>query len=366
MLLLIPFAIGYKIWLTPSTIIPYPYQFQNIVYPDWQDAANSHVLILGDRAARGLTPYHELITTLASEGLRSPLEIFNWSRESEGIHRTVEKVRFLAKQNALPRVVVYMGGSSEFEEKRFYYQDLARIKINFALFQNERISSAIMLWPALSRLIYLPTTRVELTSAANRSTPHYTGKQWQEVKEVAFKLYRYHLEEMGRIIRAHNSQLILVTTPVNLEHPPRRSCPHTESREISQKQGEILELFKQGRHKDAFIKAQKLSDISIANAHSSFLLGRAALEIGELSTARRALLHAVAVDCDQWQMNPVFNSLIIQNASRHDHFIIDFDRLLNLQLGQNVLFLDARTPQNLFYQQFSDILAREIRKIYQL
>lgn len=358
--------IAFKVSITPQMLIPYPYRVDSGHYLDWEEAGDAQVLIVGDRMAKTLSHYQDPLVEMSSEGLRNPLRIYNWAHEGEGIHRTLARLKFLAERDSLPRVIVYQGASEEFYEKRFDLDKYQQIIRNFEIYSNDAVASTLILLPWLSRLLYMPVPQKQLPLNIEKDDQTYTSEQTQKLMELTFKFYAHHLQEMVALARAHDSTLVLTTTPVNLEEPPRRVCANTEDQEIFQQQQEIAVLFEEGRYKEAYSRSEELLAQSTANARSSFMFGEAAKFNNRLSEAREALAHAAAVDCATWRINPVFNAIIAQQAANDDLYFIDFDRMLNQQLGQNVLFLNAIYPQHLFYQRFTRILAREIRDILRI
>lgn len=362
--------IGYKVSITPQMVTPYPYQISTVGLSndELNDASMAQLLIIGDQMAESLSIYQKPLEKIVSENLRNPLNIYNWSKTGEGIHRSVAKLQALAKKNGkLPRVILYMGGSDEFYEDRFELDQLPAVKRNFTLFQNDSISTFIMLFPWSSRLLYMPTKRKNLAQELMPSSNRYTFVQTQTRMEWTFKFYEYHLNELINLARAHDSTLVLATTPVNLEVPPRRVCPNSEDNEIISKQKKIKTLIQENRFKEAYEESSALMDISTGNAMSAYLKGYTALRNHQRQKARDSFRLAASLDCENWRMNPVFNAILQKQASEYDLHFIDFDRLINQHLGSNVLFLDSKkNPQHLYYQQFIQILGREIREILRI
>ncbi len=362
--------IAYKISLTPQMVIPFPYKIElsssTNLFEERSDT-NPHIVILGDRMGKTLVHYLPPLTTLVSQGLRNPLVIQNWSQEGEGIHRSVEKLKRYAKEyDNLPSMIIFHGGSQEFYEKRFSLENREAILKNFEYYQNDALASAVILLPWLSRLIYHPMELVKLGPVIDKDENRYTSLQTQQRMELTFKFFDYHLQEMISLARQHDSTLIFITTPVNLEEPPRTICTNAHDQEKDQAHKQIEELLAEGRTKEAFSMAERLYEENIGNAMTAYLYGLTAKANNQISVAREALIQAAATDCETWRINPVFNSLKAHYAHKEDLFFIDFDRMLNQQLGQNVLFLNPIYPQHLFYQRLTQILAREIRTILQL
>ena len=107
--------LGYHIAQKPTNIFPYPYILDKTEINDLKAASEANVLIIGDRMALNLHEVMQNLTRQASPGFSEPLEIYNWGKKNEGLHRSLKKLQTLKK---IPELVIYHGASEEYFEKK--------------------------------------------------------------------------------------------------------------------------------------------------------------------------------------------------------------------------------------------------------
>jgi hypothetical protein len=355
--------IFWQVQQRPTQILPLPYQFaDNHSYENIQKAQNAHILILGDRMAESLNPYLDMVNNQLAQSLREPLRIFNWAKTGEGLHRTLAKVRALQK---LPPLVLYLGGSQEFEEQRFYLKDAAVIAENFLRFENDILQSIILTYPASSRLIYQPHDMLKLDEF-HPIQGFDSDQKTQRLSTITYQVIRYELQDLVDKLTPENQKLILSTAPINLDIEPKKVCEHTQTRTQQSEQSDIQALLKAGRSKVAYTRAKELANNSLANALNHYLKGQAAKKMGRLSEARASLQLAAVYDCALWRSNMAINNLITQTAKRDDLYFIDFDFLVNQNFGRDEVFLNKLYPQNVYYQKFMQEFINIVRQVFQL
>ncbi|MBT3584461.1 MAG: hypothetical protein HN509_06125 [Halobacteriovoraceae bacterium] len=357
--------IGYGsfIMLTvPGQIEPLPYTLKIASLHGATDANQANVLIVGDRMGLALKRLIPKIVKDLSGDLMEPLKIFNWSEEGEGLHRTLHKLRSLSK---LPSLIIYHGASQEFFEKKFLVQERKKILDNIRKFEDEKFASLLISFPLLSRFLYKKVTYIPISKKIQNKTVYPSfAKQWQ--MELAFKLYEIEMKTMMEYIKGNDSRLITITTPINLEIMPRAVCDNSETNTILIEQRDLEQLIKKGKSKQAYGPLKELAIKTVGNARSYHLYGLAALKLGRFKEARLNLHKAAALDCKTWRGNAVFNIIMRKEAKYQGQSLIDFDQLINQQLGQNVLFKDEIFPQNLFYDELREVLKLEIKKYLDL
>jgi tetratricopeptide (TPR) repeat protein len=190
-----------------------------------------------------------------------------------------------------------------------------------------------------------------------------SGPQRIVEKEVAFKLFNYELRELIEVTKDKKSNLILITTPINLEVRPKETCLHSTTNNVVELQQEIENLLKEGNFKQAYPKALELSNETFSNAQSFYLLGRANMGLGNLAEARMNLSKASIFDCANWRGNAIYNSIMKSVAKKHQIRLIDFDQYLSSSLSKDGLFIDEIFPQNIFYQTMLKELQVNIKNI---
>ena len=117
-LLIIIVLIGaYTVYLyksVPIMTVPYPYLFKDInLSEEIKKAEEADILIIGDKMGKSLDRFIPKTIKKLSINLKSPLKYYNWSRNNEGLHRTLFKIKSL---KTIPPVTIYLGSNSEFYE----------------------------------------------------------------------------------------------------------------------------------------------------------------------------------------------------------------------------------------------------------
>ena len=366
LLILLLITIGFAVYIykkRPTQIIPYPYIVQNIKYPQSKKAETSHVLIIGDRMGLALNRFIPELNKNISKELQEPLNIFNWSKNNEGIHRTINKIKSL---KSLPPIIIYQGSSEEFYEKKINIKKRKNILKNFQLFDNNKISTLLMTFPFISKFIYKNTDIQYLSGNATEDLTSYSPFFKQIRMELTYKIYEYEIEELINYVRSKDSNLIIVTTPINLEAPPKTVCKNSTTKSIEDLQETLTEQIKEKRYKENYSQAKDLAHQSIGNAYSHYLHGIIALKLLKFNESREALEKAEAFDCKQWRGSVIFNNIMKQKAKRNKINLIDFNNLVNLNLGRDTIFQNQFYPQHIYYQQLMKLLESKIKKTYKL
>lgn len=357
---------GYFYWVTSFNrilITPFPYSFninaKNALAREIQSASAAKILIVGDRMGENLSAYTPEIINELAKNFKSPPEIYNWSRPNEGLHRTLFKLKSL---NKLPSIIIYHGASSELYEKTFSVHDHKAIEKNFTTYDDEKLISLIITFPWLSKILYKKMDYYDL-GAIKEYKNRLPGTQKIQEKEISFKLFDYGLRELIDLVKDKNSNLILITTPLNLEIEPREVCAQSTSNSVIEVQQEIEELIKEGNFKAAYPKIVELTAETYSNAKSFHLLGKVSLGQGNLAQARSAFQKATVFDCANWRGNAVYNAIMISQAKKNQLMLIDFDQYMSSALSREGLFNDDIFPQNIFYQSMVVELLENIKKI---
>ncbi len=342
---------------------PFPYSFNqnasNALKNELLNAEAASILILGDRMGEALNNYTTELEESLAGSFKGPPKIYNWSRPHEGLHRSLFKLKSLKK---LPPIIIYHGASSELFEKRFDVSDKAILLKNFSLYDDEKIISLIITFPMLSQLFYGKMNYYELGTIKEYKN-NLSGTDKMNEKELAFKLFDYELKEMIELIKEKKSNLILITTPLNLEVAPKETCAGASSSAIVEVQQELVEHIRLGNYKNAYPLALELANETYSNATSFYLLGKIAMGLGELKTAREALQKASIFDCSNWRGNAVYNAILKREALKNQIPLMDFDQLMTSSLSKEGLFIDEIFPQNIFYQTMIQELKETLKKI---
>lgn len=355
--------VAYRLAISPTQLVPYPYEVQRLDYADQNLAEKTTVLIVGDRMGKALEAYLPQLVDKSSVNLKTPLPIFNWSKEHENLARTLAKLKSLKK---IPPVIVYLGASEEGYERRYDPRDLTRILKNFERYEDVKFQSLIMTTPILSRLIYTPIRRTLLGKDPIKDSTSYTAEGYQLLAELNFKLFTSEVQDLINWAKENKTQLILNTTPINLETLPHQVCENTTTENLKTYQEEIMSRIAKDDLKATLAELKELNQKIIGNALNFHLLGSVYLKMGQLSKAREEYIKAAAYDCSPWRTNPIHNIIIEKAAIQSNVRIVDFDRVVNQNLGQDVTFLSELYPQHIYYQQYVNLLSHKIMEILKI
>lgn len=364
--LLLASAGGFFYWQYSSKktlLTPFPYSFntnaQKSIESELAEAGSAKILIVGDRMGENLKTYTPELLEELGKSFSKPPKIYNWARPHEGLHRTLFKLKSLKK---LPSIIIYHGASSELYEQKFDLHDAGAISKNFQTYDDEKMISLIITFPWLSKVLYKKMQYFDLGVTKEYKNLNDGSSKMTE-KEISFKLFDYELRELVDLIKDKKSNLILITTPLNLEIAPKEICAQSTSNTIIEVQQSIESLLKEGNFKTAYPKALELSNETYSNALSFYLLGKASMGLGEIAKAREALQKASVFDCANWRGNAVYNAIMKTEAKKRQIELIDFDQFMASSLSKEGLFIDEYFPQNIFYQSMISELKDSLKKI---
>lgn len=342
----------------PEQVTPYPYTFST---PAPALQLEAPILIAGDEMGDYFSKFKAELAEAISVNLSSPIKIQSIAKPGEGLHRTVHHLKSLTQW---PQILIYQGGSEEFSEERVVLSETNKIKENFKLFSDDRIETLLILYPWISRLIYTPVKRVILGEEVT-ALPEITEKNYLSRLETSLLLYRQQLIELVNLSKNKNSLLILTTTPLNLDIPPKKVCSFTSTFDI---EAEILDLKKtmEDDPKSAYSKSSRLILMHTGNAELLYLHGQISKRLGYNEEGIKTLLEASAYDCWPWRATEVFNTIIRSVAREHQVILFDFALMVNRDWNQNPTFFDETHPQNLYYQRGMQQLGLVIKDILKL
>jgi|GEM_PF-529787 len=344
-----------------TLLVPYPYFFNanasKALETELSAAEKARILIVGDRMAAPLSNYTKELSEELGKNFKSPPVIYNWSKPHEGLHRTLFKLKSLKK---FPSIIVYLGASSELYEKTFSINDFRAVSKNFEIYDDEKIISLIITFPWLSKVLYKKMNYFELGAIKEYKNGLPANLKMKE-KEMSFMMFQYELREMIDLVKDKKSSLVLITTPLNLEIPPKETCSTSTGTTVVEVQQEIDFFLQQGNFKKAFTDAKELANETPGNAQSYFLLGKASMGLGDLANAREAFQKATVFDCSNWRGNAVYNSIMRAEAKKRQLSLIDFDQMMSSSLSKDGLFSDELFPQNLFYQNLVSELKETLK-----
>lgn len=345
----------------PSMITPYPYYFTHKTNPP-KNIETAHILVVGDRMGYSLSAYNEAITEHLSQGQAKAIQLVNWSSKKEILARTVYKLKSLKK---LPPIVIYHGATEEFLEKRFHLNDFYKIKENFEKYEQKKWSSLLYLNSWVSKILYKEFRPLELTKKYTAlKIPAKEGHFFKMV-ELTYKIFEWEMRDLIKTVGERNSKLIILPTPLNLEIPPEKICEVAQVKETEEGLFAAQELYNKGDYKGTLNLLGKIKDVS-AHAGHYYLLGQTYQAMGQIQKAIPALEKVSVFDCLPWRGNKVFNNIIRRQAKKYGVSLVDFEALINRDLGQDILFEDKLYPQHIYYQKALSLVMNKIKDQLQL
>jgi hypothetical protein len=199
----------------PQSLIPYPYGFKA---PAEGIQVEAPILIVGDRMGVYFAKFQTELAATISVNLASPIKIKSLAQEGHALHRTLHELKAIVDW---PQVLIYQGASEEFRESKFDPTETKHIKLNFTRYQDEKLSTAMMLYPWLSRIVYEPMKRVKLGESPVL-LEEISEADYLKRLETEFLLFEQQLIQLVQLAQEKKSLLILTTTPFNLDIPPKR------------------------------------------------------------------------------------------------------------------------------------------------
>jgi hypothetical protein len=353
--------LGYKYQTNPTTIVPYPYLLDQKQYGKNTDDAP--ILIIGDRMGFRLGQFAQVLSERISADLSKPIKVATLATKGEGIHRTLARVKNMGK---LPLFMIYLGGSQETHESKFSTGDMKNILFNFKLYEDEKVQTALMLLPEISRFIYKNINHQKMSEKIQEDKTKYDDYIRQKRNEIEFKLYGYHLNELFSYAREHNSIMLAISPPVNIDIPPKASCAYSIDESNMEKLNQVLDHVREEDFKSAYNISRELTLMAPSNAKVHFIHGKICKQLGKNKEAKRALRYASAFDCKSWRSTPVFNAILKRMARQNEILFFDFDKYLMDNWRKNITFEDEIYPQNFYMEKMVTIIAGRIKKMLKL
>lgn len=353
--------VGHKLMTMPSQSIPYPYVFESVPKPQIPELSN--VVLLGDRMGVKLSAYIPLLEESISKGLNKGIKITNLTSQNEGLHRTLIKLKNL---KPFPKVVLFHGGSEEYLEKKFETKETEKILHNFKLYQKDSVQTALLFSQETSKFIYTPVERVKLTPEFKPSYDHYSDQDLLARQEVMFKIYEKEFQELVEFTKAHDSILVIISTPLNLDIPPKRPCELADYSDFQTKKEELANLKKAGDLKSAYNLLVEQAPRNQGNADYFFELGQVLKDMNQKDEGALEVEKSMAFDCKLWRGGEIYNVIQKRAAAKAEVFYFDFSQMLKDQWGNNLTFFDELYPQDLYYQKAINVLGSMLKKYFKI
>jgi hypothetical protein len=342
----------------PEQIVPFPYSFEK---PAPGIKLDAPILITGDRMGSYFGKFSTGLAETISVNLEKPIKVQTMAQPGHALHRTLHELKSLTQW---PQILIYQGASEEFSEKKFYSEEISKIKTNFNRYKDDRIETFLILYPVLSRVVYEPIKRIVLTEEV--MPVEYEEKEYLRSLETEFLLFEQQLIQLVNLTKDRNTLLILTTTPINLDEVPRGVCGFATTTDIEAEILAVRDLQKAENLKEAYSRATKLAMENSGNAEILYLHGQLAKRLNKEDEAINSLLSASAYDCVPWRATEIHNSIIRKVAREHQVLLFDFSRMIENEYTSNTTFFDEIHPQNLYYDKGMEQLGLVIKSILKL
>jgi tetratricopeptide (TPR) repeat protein len=184
--------------------------------------------------------------------------------------------------------------------------------------------------------------------------------------EIELMLFEEHLKNLVSTSQDRNALLILTTTPINLNAPPKKTCQFTNIEQAKSELKNLRDLLLANNPKQAYSESSKLIQKFLGNAELLFLHGQVAKRLGKKDEALTSLLKASAFDCNPWRATEVQNSIIRKVARENQVMLFDFAKMMEGYFDQEEAYFDELYPQNHYYEKAMEQLGMAIKDILKL
>jgi len=337
---------------------PFPYEKIVVSASEVEKAQNADIVLLGDSATIPLENQLKVFNSEVSKDLKEPLKIYNWGAQGENLAFTLAKVKSLKK---MPLLLIYHGGLDELDRARFSPADMGRVKINIDRAKDKEILTAIMTAPALGRLIYEPVKRVKLPTSPpfSKEVPSHIAMR---LMELTYELYKMEASELFGYLKTVDAKLWVIPQAMDIAAPALRVCENTNSQDVFEQIKKVRKALSRNETKVSYNILKETIAGNKGNSDLYHLLGQTFIKMGSFTQARKAYYQAMIFDCGLRKTNPIFTKILMEEAEKRDFRVFDFNRLVTNNLGHNILFLNDRTPQPLYYQQLNQLLVKNFLK----
>lgn len=331
---------------------------------DLGKAEKANILIIGNGVTEYITPMVEEIGEQYKQLFRNGLRVYNWSQKNEGIHRTLHKWRSLKKK---PLITIFMGGESEFIERKFLTKDTQKIKSNIMKTKDPKFSTLFSLLPQAAPYVLSPVNKfvydINLPSKKDFPLESLEGSDSLKYIEFNLKLYRYFLNQLVMDVRSANKNIIFVSYPANPKTKIHRVCKASKTSTIADTLYQINELIKKNDLNEALKISRILSKKALGNAEVFYKRAKLEEKSGNLKSALRLYELAHIFDCETKEANIVTNKILQKVGSDYGVQFVDFYGMILRDFGKTPLFIDGKIPQEKYFSKLKKSLKQIISEI---
>lgn len=340
-------------------VTPYPFVFQD----EKPIAFDAPILIVGDSMAKRVATFKTQLARKISTNLNSPIKIESLSFRGSNSHRVLHMLKRLSR---LPLIVIFLSNTDENYEDLFNQKDEKKIVHNLDLHKNDYLKSLLMIFPAISKLVYTPISYKVLSSQITAPKEKRSEEDYLERMEILYKLYEATLDNFFGYLKKRASIVIPVTTPLNLKTPPKKSCYGSIDRAANPQIDQLIHLLKQEDYKSAFNLSEELVLLYPNNAKLLYYHSQVLYKLNRFSQAHHYGEMAITFDCGNQRGSPIFNAILKKMANKHNYIFFDYHRFLADESSKNYTFVDEVYPQDFYLEKLTDILAQKIQKMLKL
>lgn len=344
-----------------GNITPYPFSYSQSTGENFE--IDSPILIIGDQLGIRLHQFKSTLSRKISTNLSKEIKIQTMATENLSLVRIVDQIKKLEK---LPLIIIYLGNNNEKFEKLFSNRNIKTILKNFKYYDHDIYRSLMMIFPQASRLIYKPIKKITISNKITQDTSKYSDPAYQLRNVVHFKIYESLMDEFLRYAKKNNAIVIPVTTPINFELPPKKSCYGSISEEGLASYQKVKSLLKKRDFKNAYRQSKELVAFHPYNTDLIYQHAQIAQANNKIAEAKKYYGLSTVYDCGRKHSNAVFNNIIRKKARKYDYSYIDFYELVLDQSFLDSTFLDEIYPQDIYFEKLAGLLAEKIKKLLKL
>jgi hypothetical protein len=233
---------------------------------------------------------------------------------------------------------------------------------NFKIYENDLIQTLLMIYPKISKLVYWPVNYVGFSTKVNKDELSYTDDIYQKRLALNYTLYESALNELLNLVSKRSSLIIPLTTPINLQNPPTKSCYGTLTGDANQEIDKLKKVITKKDYKEAYNLSKELSLFNPSNSQILYLHSQVSRKMHKFNEAHKYGAVAVAFDCANKRANPIYNEILKKLTKKYRFNYLDFHQLIQDQSLDNYVFIYDIYPQDVFIEKVVDLLAIKIKK----
>lgn len=305
----------------PEDLISLPYKTPLIKR---QNNAET-VLFIGDEHLQDISKYLKYIEKkLKRQEPEASVGIISYT--GLGMHRVIS---ILESLDPFPAMVIYYGNQQELFEKKFSLDDIVVLRKNLGRFQQSLTRKLLFVFPWLKLFVYQSyhspialKENIEIApqSLAVSETVHYLA--------TAYQLYEFELKLLYNMIKQKGSQLVLLTTPLDLQSPQVKNCIDSMPPKLEETLKKLTEMTENGEIEKAYglSKGIMLKYNGIAELY--YLHGKISELLNKREEALDAFKKSKIYSCQLYAGNPVFNQIVRNFAMEQSIPFFDFSGYL--------------------------------------